>query len=60
MKKDEEVPCPGEDVCMYVCIVNSYGRSQHEVVLIYQACNKCNRQKPKDICVELPGEIIKI
>uniref|UniRef100_A0A1A9W0V7 MD-2-related lipid-recognition domain-containing protein n=1 Tax=Glossina brevipalpis TaxID=37001 RepID=A0A1A9W0V7_9MUSC len=68
-KNNEEIPCLGKGVIyqhepcearieMNVVGMNMEGR--YKVVLIFQAFDEENRAKSKSICIEIPGEIIKV
>uniref|UniRef100_A0A1A9VT51 NADH:ubiquinone oxidoreductase intermediate-associated protein 30 domain-containing protein n=1 Tax=Glossina austeni TaxID=7395 RepID=A0A1A9VT51_GLOAU len=68
LKEGEQAPCFGKDVKYQleqsvksesdVKGVNMEGR--HKLVVILHAYDKYNQRRPDSICVEIPGEIIKV
>ncbi|KAL9893675.1 uncharacterized protein ACN2A1_008690 [Glossina fuscipes fuscipes] len=69
LEEGEEIPCFGKGVKYLhepfvvkaegdVIGMNMEGR--HKLVFIFHAYDKNNRRKPNSICVEIPGEILKV
>ncbi|KAL9900983.1 uncharacterized protein ACN427_007927 isoform 1-T2 [Glossina fuscipes fuscipes] len=69
LEEGEEIPCFGKDVEYHhePFVVKAEGdvkgmnmEGRHKLVLILHAYDKNDRRKPNSICVEVPGEIVKV